>query len=113
MLSVRRLGQFGHTFKRGMETVVQTVEQRCQHGNVPATLKMWKAITAFVAVPSITLSLINCVIRHNEEHDAERPEFVAYQYMKIITKPYPWGDGKHTLFHNPKRNYIPGLGYEA
>ena len=107
------MGQFGHTFKRGMETVVQTVEQRCQHGNVEATKKMWKAIAFFVAFPAITLSVINCVIRHHEEHNAERPEFVAYQYMKVMTKPYPWGDGKHTLFHNPKKNYIPGLGYEA
>ena len=112
MLSVRKLGQFGHTFKRGMETVVQTVEQRCQHGNTEATKKMWKAITMFVAAPSIAMSLFNCYVRQHEKHE-DHPEFIAYPYMKIMTKPYPWGDGKHTLFHNPKRNYIPGIGYEA
>ena len=34
------------------------------------------------------------------------------QYNYFFIQGFPWLDGKHSLFHNPKRNYIPDVGYE-
>ena len=53
-------------------------------------------LTYFVALPGVGVSLLNVFLKshHGEE---ERPEFVAYAYIHIRSKPFPWGDGNHTL----------------
>ncbi|CAK9823154.1 Cytochrome c oxidase subunit 6A1, mitochondrial [Anthophora retusa] len=112
MAKLHKLGQFGHTFTRNVETIVQTVEQRSYKGGDGAE-KMWRNLSLFVGFPAIALAMLNSYLRHQEEKEHyHRPEFVAYPYMKIMNKPFPWGDGKHSLFHNPKKNYVPGIGYE-
>ncbi|CAD7675823.1 unnamed protein product [Nyctereutes procyonoides] len=56
--------------------------------------RTWKALTYFVALPGLG-----------------RPEFIAYPHLHIRSKPLPWGDGNHTLFHNSHVNPLP-TGYE-
>merc|ERR1712029_988175 len=36
---------------------------------------------------------------------------LLYEYMRTRNKGYPWGDGQHSLFHNPAKNALPD-GYE-
>lgn len=54
--------------------------------------------------------------KHEEwekEHVKEvRPPFIKLDYMYIRRTPFPWGDGKTSLFHNPDRNPTPD-GYET
>lgn len=75
--------------------------------------RIYRAITLFVLIPAILINTViqykSAVARHNECE--ERPEFVAYDHLRIRTKKFPWGDGNHTLFHNPRVNALPN-GYE-
>ncbi|XP_012061157.1 PREDICTED: cytochrome c oxidase subunit 6A1, mitochondrial-like [Atta cephalotes] len=72
---------------------------------------LWKRLSYFVGFPAIGLAMVNCYLSHQAHHDDERPEFVAYEHLRIRTKKYPWGDGNHSLFHNSKMNPLPE-GYE-
>ncbi|CAF4932315.1 cytochrome c oxidase subunit 6A1, mitochondrial-like [Pieris napi] len=72
--------------------------------------KFWRGISFFVGFPAVALGMLNAYLAHQEEHH-ERPPFVAYEYMRIRSKRFPWGDGQKSLFHNPHVNPLPS-GYE-
>ncbi|XP_023952728.1 cytochrome c oxidase subunit 6A1, mitochondrial [Bicyclus anynana] len=72
--------------------------------------KLWKRLSIFVAGPAIGLGMVNAYLAH-QEAPHERPEFIAYDYLRIRTKRFPWGDGQKSLFHNPHVNPLPS-GYE-
>ncbi|CAG9786843.1 unnamed protein product [Diatraea saccharalis] len=72
--------------------------------------KLWKNLSLFVAMPAVGLGMLNAYLAHAEEHH-ERPEFVPYEYLRVRTKRFPWGDGQKSLFHNPHVNALPS-GYE-
>ena len=78
-------------------------------------MAMWRNISLFVAIPGVALTAWSSFSkevehhRHVEEHG--RAPFVGYPHLRIRSKPFPWGDGNHSLFHNPRVNPLPE-GYE-
>jgi len=73
--------------------------------------KVWKRLSFFVAVPAVGLCMLNAYLKHQEEHDKPRQEFVKYDYLRRREKRFPWGEGQKSLFHNPHVNALPD-GYE-
>jgi cytochrome c oxidase subunit 6a len=73
---------------------------------------MWKNLFFFVAMPAVGLCMLNAYLGHQADHHKARPEFVKYEYLAMRTKKFPWGDGNHSLFHNPHANALPE-GYET
>lgn len=83
-----------------------------QHLHVPSPV--WRKVL-WVAIPVGIIASIRAFYHEWEEekHVLEhRPEFVPLEYLRIRRTPFPWGDGNHSLFHNPKRNPLP-TGYEV
>ena len=75
----------------------------------PAGWMTWKKLFIGVAVPVIFLGHINAYVLPDPE---PRPPYVDYDHLRIRTKEFPWGDGRHSLFHNSHLNALPG-GYET
>nr|BAN20335.1 cytochrome c oxidase, subunit VIA, putative [Riptortus pedestris] len=81
-------------------------------GDHGAGVKLWRNISIFCGVPSIALCTANAWLAHQAHHHDERPEFIKYDYLAVRNKKFPWGDGNHSLFHNPHTNALPE-GYEV
>ncbi|CAG8789055.1 213_t:CDS:2, partial [Racocetra fulgida] len=74
-----------------------------------STAKTWKNITIYVCFPALLLGTANSyrIMKEHEahkEHEHKDENHPLYQYQRIRTKPFPWGDGDKTLFHNPAVN---------
>ncbi|KAK2148945.1 hypothetical protein LSH36_474g04000, partial [Paralvinella palmiformis] len=92
-------------FSSGMEGPSATAGE---HGG----MKTWRNMTLFLAVPGIMITFVNARMKEAEEHEHhERPEFIPYEFLYRRPRPFPWGDGNHTLFHNKHYNALPD-GYE-
>ncbi|CAG9762504.1 unnamed protein product [Ceutorhynchus assimilis] len=71
---------------------------------------IYQRLALFLGLPIVIgLGIFTFLGKGKEEH--EREPFHAYPHMRRRTKSFPWGDGKKTLFHNPKMNPLPE-GYE-
>ncbi|KAI4501491.1 hypothetical protein M0802_003368 [Mischocyttarus mexicanus] len=75
-------------------------------------LKFWRFLSILSYIILFVASMI-IIPKVKEERKKPRPPFCDVPYMYRRTKPFPWGDGNHTLFHNPRRNPVPPDGYEV
>ncbi|XP_065055196.1 cytochrome c oxidase subunit 6A2, mitochondrial-like [Rhopilema esculentum] len=102
--SLRRMTTTASTseFKRHL------VEEEVHAGS---TWVNWRRISIFVAVPAVLVCAWNAWEKEKEHAAHGRGEFVPYNHLRVRSKPFPWGDGNHSLFHNSHANALPE-GYE-
>nr|XP_050866233.1 cytochrome c oxidase subunit 6A2, mitochondrial [Vespula vulgaris] len=92
---------FNRIFARNFATVAEKSEK----GD---TTRLWRNLYIFVGFPATLLGALNCYL--NSDHHP-KSEFIPYEHLRIRTRRFPWGDGQHSLFHNPHVNALP-TGYE-
>ncbi|KAM9472442.1 cytochrome c oxidase subunit 6A2, mitochondrial [Salvelinus alpinus] len=80
-------------------------------GHEGGSARTWKILSFVLALPGVAVCIANAYMKM-QQHSHEPHEFVAYSHLRIRTKKWPWGDGNHSLFHNPHENALPE-GYEG
>ncbi|KAK7938272.1 hypothetical protein WMY93_001598 [Mugilogobius chulae] len=70
--------------------------------------RTWKILSFVVAFPGVVVCMVNAYLKSEHSHT---DDFVAYNHLRMRTKKFPWGDGNHSLFHNPHTNPLPD-GFE-
>ncbi|KAL9981082.1 hypothetical protein ACROYT_G009741 [Oculina patagonica] len=86
-------------------------KELAEQKHAASTMKTWKMISFFVAIPGCLICAYNAILKEKEHHSHPRAEFVPYTHLRLRKKAFPWGDGNHSLFHNPHANALPE-GYE-
>ncbi|XP_067426887.1 cytochrome c oxidase subunit 6A2, mitochondrial [Thunnus thynnus] len=81
------------------------------HSSHEGGARTWKILSFVLAAPGVTVCMVNAYMK-GQAHSHEQPEFVPYPHLRIRTKKFPWGDGNHSLFHNPHTNPLPD-GFES
>ncbi|KAL0133533.1 hypothetical protein PUN28_000929 [Cardiocondyla obscurior] len=79
----------------------------------PCKFALWRTLSLYVALPLVVIMSAVTYIRQREKAKEPREPYLNLPYMCRRTKPFPWGDGNHTLFHNPLKNPVPPHGYEV
>ena len=88
----------------------------------------WRTAFFVVACPAIALAHVSAFVLP-DANEMDPPPFVQYDHLRIRcvtrdkrdtlkvthvfprTKKFPWGDGNHSLIHNPHTNALPD-GFE-
>ncbi|CAL8304255.1 unnamed protein product [Merluccius merluccius] len=76
------------------------------HSGHEGSAKTWKILSFVVALPGVAVCMLNAYLKM-QAHSHEPPEFVPYTHLRLRSKKFPWGDGNHSLIHNPHTNALP------
>ncbi|GAB6033444.1 hypothetical protein CHUAL_013329 [Chamberlinius hualienensis] len=102
---------YSTVFRNGVRNFA--VESSSATAGEPGGMKMWRNLTFLVAVPGVLVCMLNAYLKELEHlKHPHRAAFVPYEHLRIRNKKFPWGDGNHSLFHNPEKNALPN-GYET
>merc|ERR1711916_65159 len=71
------------------------------HNN--SSYKVWKKLFFFVFLPVTSAALVKSVILA-EHHYPKESEYVKYPALRVRNKPFFWGDGDHSMFHDDRYN---------
>ncbi|XGW16018.1 hypothetical protein V3C99_001456 [Haemonchus contortus] len=74
--------------------------------------RKYKNIFVFVSIPCLAIAMYAAYIDYIARKERDRPKYIPYAYLNVRKRPFPWGDGNHSLFHNPREQYVPGVGFE-
>ncbi|KAJ1093369.1 hypothetical protein NDU88_006470 [Pleurodeles waltl] len=102
-------GRLSGVLSRALAPRGRLLSAAAAHGDANAA-RTWKILTFVVALPGVAVCMLNAYLKM-QHHSHEKPEFIPYSHLRIRTKPFPWGDGKKSLFHNAHANALPD-GYE-
>ncbi|XP_062343105.1 cytochrome c oxidase subunit 6A, mitochondrial [Osmerus eperlanus] len=91
--------------------VARRVIAAASEGSHEQAAKTWKILSFVLALPGVAVCMANVYMK-TQAHTHDNPEFVPYPHLRIRTKAWPWGDGNHSLFHNPHTNALP-TGFEG
>ena len=84
---------------------------QAEEAHAGKTYLIWRRLSYFVVIPALTWCLYNTYQMEKEHSTHPRQGFEPYEHLRIRKKPFPWGDGNHSLFHNSEVNALPE-GYE-
>ncbi|KAJ1966737.1 hypothetical protein H4R35_006913 [Dimargaris xerosporica] len=74
------------------------------------TAELWRKLTLFGFFPVLGISgyiVYGMAAEHMHHLHEHPPKFVAYDYLRVRRRPFPWADSDHTLFHNSLVNPDP------
>ncbi|CAI8049143.1 Cytochrome c oxidase subunit 6A1, mitochondrial [Geodia barretti] len=80
------------------------VEEETHAASVKNT---WKRISLFLCLPTVGYFAWKSLIEGEEHHSYS---YIPWSHLRIRTKPFPWGDGDTSLFHNTHTNPGPDEG---
>ncbi|KAK2587975.1 hypothetical protein KPH14_004055 [Odynerus spinipes] len=84
----------------------------CPPKRDPGASKLLRFLS-ICTLPIIFIAALIIIPKAEKRKQQPRPPFWDVPYMYRRVKPFPWGDGNHTFFHNPERNPVRPDGYEV
>eukprot|EP00118_Oscarella_pearsei_P004656 m.20214 g.20214 ORF g.20214 m.20214 type:complete len:192 (+) comp27990_c0_seq4:97-672(+) len=103
-MAAARMGRIGReTFRRLASQYAKQLE--AEEAHALSTTRTWRGISLLVAIPVCGYLFYKHVLT-GDSH-GEGKEYTPWSHLRIRNKPFPWGDGDTTLFHNPHTNVGP------